>query len=141
MAGPLRGLALEYLSIDARSFPVARAAFERPDLDVPAFLEHADAFRSPPVGVRAGWLEAASPRRVGGAVRGGIAGTYRRAQCLSRPRKHRRLPLALPTIHDAVRAYPKTVSTAPLLEMRVQRGCRPPRFEKYSSTAFLAPCQ
>jgi N-acetyl sugar amidotransferase len=38
---------MEYLSIDARSFPVARAAFERPDLDVPAFLEHADAFRSP----------------------------------------------------------------------------------------------
>ena len=38
---------MEYISIDARSFPVARAAFERPDLDVPTFLALADEFRSP----------------------------------------------------------------------------------------------
>jgi N-acetyl sugar amidotransferase len=38
---------MEYLSIDAHSFPTVRSAFDRPDLSVAAFLEHADAFRSP----------------------------------------------------------------------------------------------
>jgi hypothetical protein len=38
---------MEYLSIDARSFPMARKAFSNPDLDVAAFVEHAAAFRPP----------------------------------------------------------------------------------------------
>jgi len=38
---------MKYLSIDPRSFPTARSEFEHPDLSVAAFLEHADAFRSP----------------------------------------------------------------------------------------------
>ena len=38
---------MEYLSIDARSFPMARKAFLNPDLDVAAFVEHAAAFRPP----------------------------------------------------------------------------------------------
>ncbi len=38
---------MAYLSIDERSFPIARKAFVHPDLNVPLFIEHADAFRSP----------------------------------------------------------------------------------------------
>jgi hypothetical protein len=41
------GELMAYLSIDERSFPTARRAFERPDLDVRSFLELSDAFRSP----------------------------------------------------------------------------------------------